>query len=221
LFTDTALAVGLSEPSSNPLKFGMFFFDFDNDGRLDLLINNGHLEPDIRVVQQNRVYAQSPSLFWNTGEKARCFEPVSSDSAGPDLFVPLVGRGSAFADLFGKGTLDVVLTANGGPARLLRNDCDLKHHWVRLTLEGDGMRSNRSAIGAIVTVQAGDLAQTRVVAGCRGYLSQSELPLTFGLGKQTKIDKVVIRWPGKDRMQSEITDVAIDKAITIRQAEMK
>jgi hypothetical protein len=218
-FTDSALAAGLSGPSHNPLKFGTFLFDYDNDGRLDLLVNNGHLEPEIERVPQNQTYAQPPQLYWNTGRKSDCFEPVTAKEAGGDLFAPIVGRGSAFGDLFGKGTLDVVLTANGGPARLLRNNCDLGHHWLRLTLEGDGQRSNRSAIGAVVTVQAGDLVQTRMVAGCRGYLSQSEFPLTFGLGKHTKIDKVTIRWPGKTKMVSEFTDLTADRPRTIRQAE--
>jgi hypothetical protein len=221
VFTDAALAAGISGPSQNPLKFGTFLFDYDNDGRLDLLVNNGHLEPEIERVQQNQTYAQSPQLYWNTGQKSGCFEPVTTKDAGSDLFAPMVGRGSAFGDLFGKGTLDVVLTANGGPARLLRNDCDLGHHWLRLTLEGDGQHSNRSAIGALVTVQAGDLVQSRVVAGCRGYLSQSEFPLTFGLYNRTKIDKVTIRWPGKDKMVWELTDLAVDKPHTIRQAELK
>src|SRR5207247_3148264 len=139
-----------SGPTLAPLKFGTFFFDYDNDGRPDLLTNNGHLEPEIEKVQAGQKYAQSPQLFWNTGRSTGCFEPVTEADAGPDLFVPLVGRGSAFADGDGDGDLDVVLTSNGGSARLLRNDHDRKHHWVRLTVEGGGKRSNRSAIGAVV-----------------------------------------------------------------------
>src|SRR5262249_18612274 len=151
LFSDAALSVGLYGPSRRPLKFGAFFFDYDNDGRLDVLTCNGHLEPEIAKVQKTQTYEQPVQLFWNTRLSQRLFEPVGEADAGPDLFRPLVGRGCAFGDFNGDGWLDVVLTENNGPARLLRNDGGRKHHWVRLTLEGDGKRSNRSAIGAQVT----------------------------------------------------------------------
>ena len=108
-----------------------------------------------------------------------------------------MGRGCAFADIDGDGDLDVALTENGGPARLLRNDGGTGHHWLRLVLEGDGKRSNRSAIGARVTLEAGGVQQRQQVTGGRGYLSQSELPLTFGLGTVTKIDQVTIPTAGK------------------------
>src|SRR5208337_1924466 len=103
----------------------------------DLLTCNGHLEPEISKVQGGQTYAQSAQLFWNTGLKGRTFEPVKADQSGKDLFQPLVGRGCAFADIDGDGDLDVVLTANNGAPLLLRNDNDLKNHWIRLTLQGD------------------------------------------------------------------------------------
>src|SRR5262249_23290942 len=125
-----------------------------------------------------------------------------------------------FADVDGDGDLDVILTANGGPPRLLRNDSALKHHWVRLQLEGDGKRSNRSAIGAVVTLEARGDVPKRMVAGARGYLSQSEFLLTFGLGKLTKIDKITIRWPGRNPgPDTELTDVAIDRLHVIKQGK--
>jgi len=192
------------------LKFGTFFFDYDLDGRLDLLTANGHLEPEIAKVQPGQRYRQPAQLFWNTGEIKQRFEPVTKESAGPDLFGEIVGRGSAFADVDGDGSLDVVLTNNGGAPKLLHNEGGTGHHWVRLVLEGDGVRSNKSAIGARVTLEAGGLVQHREVTSARGYLSQSELPVTFGLGKETKIDKVTIRWPGKDAGETVLTDVKID-----------
>ena len=158
-------------------------------------------------------------LFWNTGGGQRLFEPVTEADAGKDLFVPLVGRGSAYLDYNGDGSLDVVLTANDGEARLLRNDNGLKHHWVRLTLDGDGKRSNRSAIGAQITVEAGGKTLRRQVAGARGYLSQSELPVTFGLGKETKVDKVTVRWPGKNGGETVLTDVKVDAVQTVVQGK--
>src|ERR1700730_13675288 len=117
----------------------------------------------------------------------------------------MVGRGCAFADIDGDGTLDVVLTQNGGPARLLRNEGGTGNHLIRLVLEGDGVRSNRSAIGARVTVEAGGIVQHRQVASGRGYLSQSEFPLTFGLGHADRVDRLMIQWPGRNAPKEEIS----------------
>jgi hypothetical protein len=219
LFSDAAVAEGISGPSRLPLKFGCFFFDYDLDGRLDLLTCNGHLEPEIKSVQAGQSYEQPPQLFWNcagTGSKFS-FVPTSERETGPDLFKPLVGRGCAFADINGDGKLDVVLTANGGPARLLRNDGHTGNNWIRLTLQGDGTHSNRSAIGAQVRLVAGGLEQQQQVTSARGYLSQSELTLTFGLGTAAKIDRVIIQWPGKNVGRQELTNLAINKTHVIKQ----
>jgi hypothetical protein len=222
LFSDAALAEGVAGPSRVPLKFGVFFFDYDLDGRQDLLTCNGHLEPEIDKVQVGQTYAQAAQLFWNTGGRQRRFEPVSAKQAGEDLFRPQVGRGCAYADVNGDGYPEVVLTANGGPARLLRNEGGTGHHWVRLVLEGDGRRSNRSAIGARVTLEAGGLVQRREVAGARGYLSQSELPLTFGLGRADKVDRVTIHWPGKEAGPPQVlTGLAVDRVHVVRQGAGK
>jgi hypothetical protein len=221
LFSDCASTVGLSSPSRNALKFGTFYFDYDNDGRLDMLVCNGHIDPDISKIQATQQYAQPPQLFWNTGNPDCYFEPVSAKEAGDDLFKPMVGRGSAFVDLNGDGRLDVVLAANGGEPRILRNDGSTENHWVKLDLRGDGKKSNRSAIGATVTIEAGGQTVHRQVTSGRGYLSQSELVLTVGVGKATKIDKVTIRWPGKGAGTETWTDVAADKLHVLKQGEGK
>ena len=195
-FSDTALSVGLTGPTRAALKFGTFFFDYDNDGRLDLLVANGHIDPDIQSIQASQSYAQPAQLYWNTGDPECYFEPVPAARGGADLFKPMVSRGSAFADLDGDGDLDVILVANGGPARVLRNDAPASNKSVRLHLHGDGVKSNRSALGAVVQVEAGGKTYTRTVTGGRGYLSQSELVLTVGIGTATKADKVTVRWPG-------------------------
>jgi hypothetical protein len=221
LFTDSALSVGLSGPSRSALKFGTFFFDYDNDGRLDMLVCNGHIEPDIEKIQASQRYAQPAQLYWNTGNPECYFEPAAAEHAGPDLFQPMVGRGSAFADFDGDGDVDVVLVANGGEARLLRNDGPAGNHWVRLDLRGDGKQSNRSAIGAVVTVEAGGKTQTRQVTGGRGYLSQSELVLTVGLGPTAKVEKVAVRWPGKDAGTETWTNLAADAVHILKQGEGK
>ena len=179
---------------SRPLKFGLFFLDYDLDGRLDLLSTNGHLESDIATVQASQTYEQAAQLFWNTGQRRRAlFAMVGPAAAGTDLFRPIVGRGSAYADIDGDGDLDVVTTSNGGPAHLFRNDGGNANRWIRLELVG--RTSNRSAIGAKVTVKAGGTVQERQLFPAKGYLSSVELPMTFGLGTADRVDSVEIRWP--------------------------
>lgn len=216
-FADAALVEGIAAPSAPFLKFGAFFFDYDLDGRLDLLTCNGHVDPDMPAAlgQQQK---QSVQLFWNNG-RLPAFLPVSKAQSGEDLFQPLVGRGSAFADIDGDGYPDVVLTENGGAARLLHNEGGTGHHWIRLALEGDGVHSNRSALGARVTVESSDLVQRQEVKSARGYLSQSELTLTFGLGTRAQVDRVTIQWPGKNSgPPTVLTSPAIDQTHRIRQA---
>jgi hypothetical protein len=215
LFSDFALSEGLGGNSRLPLKFGIFFFDYDLDGRLDLLSCNGHLEPEIGQVKA-QTYAQRVLLYWNCGASPT-FVPVTEAQAGRDLFEPLVGRGCAFADIDGSGYPSVVLTANGGAARLLHNDGGTGNNWIRLVLEGDGVHSNKSAIGARVTLKAGDLVQVRQVASGRGYLSQSELPITFGLGKAKGIDSITIDWPGKNAGRQVLHNLAVNQVHHVKQ----
>ncbi len=210
VFSDVAEAEGVAGPSRLPLVFGMFFFDYDLDGRLDFLSNNGHLEPKIHIVRPGEAFRQPPQLFWNTGAKVG-FELVTEEFAGADLFKPLVGRGSAYADVDGNGTPDIVLMDNGGPARLLKNEGGTGHHWVRLDLRGDGKRCNTSAIGARIVLKAGDKAWKREVIASRSYLSCCELPVTFGLGKADRVDRVEIHWPGRDVPPTVLTDLAVDR----------
>jgi hypothetical protein len=193
-FADEAITEGIGPASRLLLKFGIFFFDYDLDGRLDVLTANGHLETDIAKVQQSQTYAQPAQLFWNAGgTKGPSFISVPPAKAGEDLFKPIVGRGSAYADLDGDGDLDVVLVQTGGPPLLLRNDQRLGHRWVRFRLVGNP--DNRDAIGAEVKLSSAGRTMYRTVMPTRGYLSQSELPVTFGLGNSDRIDSVEVRWP--------------------------
>ncbi|MSU37467.1 MAG: CRTAC1 family protein [Pedosphaera sp.] len=192
-FNDEAISWGIGGPSRDPLKFGVFFFDYDLDGRLDLMSVNGHLEEEIGKIQHGQRYEQSAQLYWNAGNAGML--AVSTHQVGSDLFRPIVGRGSAFADLDGDGDLDCVFTSLNGPPVLLRNDLAPGAHWLRLKLHGTP--SNHEAIGAWVHVVAGKESQWRQVMPTRSYLSQSELPLTFGLGTNTIVDRVEVTWPGE------------------------
>ena len=212
LFADEAIPEGVGPASRLGLKFGVFFFDYDLDGRLDLLTANGHLEAEIGKIQSSQTYAQPAQLFWNCGStRGASYVVVPPAKAGTDLFQPMVGRGGAYADFDGDGDLDVVLTQVGGPPRLLRNDQQTGHHWIRLKLVGT--RSNRDAIGARVELRAGGLVLPREVMPTRGYLSQSETTLTFGLGSQTHVDGAEIIWPGGGRQK--IDHLIVDRLNTI------
>ena len=145
------------------------------------------------------------------GSKGASFVTVPAHKSGGDLLKPIVGRGSAFADIDGDGDLDVVLTQIGGPPLLLQNDQKLNHHWLRLKLVGT--KNNRDAIGAWIKVRVGGRTLSRQVMPTRSYLSQSELPVTIGLGKATKVDSVEITWPGG--AIQKLNSPAIDRLTTI------
>lgn len=214
LFTDDAIATGVGPPTRQELTFGLTFIDCDLDGRLDLLAANGHLEQEINKVQSSQHYEQPPHLLWNAGPDALSeFLSVSAEKCGKEFMKPIVGRGSAYADIDGDGDQDMVLTANGGSPRLLRNDQELGHHWLRVKLVGKG--SNPEALGAVVKLKSGTTEQTRVVMATRSYCSSSELPVTFGLGAEKTVDLLHIRWPD-GKMQSVTVD-KVDQLLKVEQ----
>lgn len=198
-FTDDAIGEGIGSPSRSRLSFGLFFFDYDLDGRLDLLQVNGHLEESINEVQPSQTYLQRPQLFWNQGPDARrCYTEVPPETAG-DLDVELAGRGSAFADVDGDGDQDVLICQVGRAPVLLRNDQELGRRWLRVRLEQPG--ANRHALGATVELTIGGVLHRRTVTATRSYLSQSELPVTFGLGVEGEVEGLAVVWPDGEHQE--------------------
>jgi hypothetical protein len=211
-FEDLSIVEGIGAATRQTLTFGVLFFDYDLDGRLDLFHANGHIEDQINKVQSSQHYAQPMKLFWNCG--AACphsFVEVPVGQLGA-LSKPIVGRGAVYADLDGDGNLDLVVTQIGGPALVLRNERASGNHWLRVRLEGSG-KVNRDAIGSWVELTAGGQTQRRQVMPSRGYLSQVERTLTFGLGQSTSVERLKVHWT--DGMTQEVPAPQPDREIRI------
>jgi hypothetical protein len=209
LFVDEAPRSPMGRASLLTLGFGCFFFDYDLDGWLDIFVANGHIEKDIERIQPRIKYAQPPHMFRNNGKGAFT---EATQSLGPAMLQPRVGRAAAYGDFDNDGDLDIVMTTNGGPAALLRNDGGTNHS-LRIRLEGT--KSNRDGFGAVVRVIAGSETQGQMLRSGSSYLSQSERILTFGLGTRTQADAVEIRWPSGqvDRM----TNVKAGAVVTLKE----
>jgi hypothetical protein len=215
LFTDESPRSGIAQMTTQSLTFGCFFMDYNLDGLLDIFAANGHVSDDIAVVQPTLKYAQPAGVYRNIGN--RKFEDVST-KLGRALQKPVVARGIAYADFDNDGDLDLVITANNGPVRLLRNDNANQNDVLRIKLVGT--KSNRDGIGAKVTLtMSTGGTMTRMVKGGSSYLSQSELPLTFGLGKpgSTKIVRLQIVWPSGRK--DVIADLKPNQIVTIQEGK--
>jgi hypothetical protein len=189
-FEEVSDRAGITVPTHDVLSFGGGFFDYDNDGWLDLFIANGHVYPEIEQSSQFAHYKQVNSLFHNEGN-GKFVETTKQAGSGFDT--PYVGRGVAFADFNNDGFVDLIVSNNGDPPLLLHNSGGNGNHFVNFKLVG--VKSNRDAMGARVRVTAGGISQIREIAGGGSYLSQSDLRANFGLGTATRADTVEVNWP--------------------------
>ncbi len=215
LYTSAAEATGIDRWSLQSLTFSTFFVDYDLDGLLDVLAVNGHVADDISVTQPHLKYAEPALIFRNRGKGL--FENMSTQ-LGSALERPIVGRGAAYGDFDNDGDLDLVITEANGPARLLRNDNGNQNDMLRVKLIGT--RSNRDGIGAKLTLQVDkNLKLLRMVKTGSGYLSQSELPVTFGLGKPDpgRRMRLTVVWPSGHK--DTVENLRPNQAITVQEAK--
>src|SRR6185369_11629591 len=209
LFVDEAPRSEVGRKSLLTLGFACFFFDYDLDGWQDIFVNKGHIENEIEKIQKRVKYAQPAHLFRNEG-KGKFSD--ATPNVGAAFAVPRVGRGAAYADIDNDGDLDLLVTTNGGPAVLLRND-GVTNKSLRVKLSG--VKSNRDGIGAFVTVKASGEQQSMTMRSGSSYLSASELVLTFGLGNKSQADELTVTWPSGQ--VDHLSNVPAGETVTIRE----
>jgi hypothetical protein len=208
-FDETTYELGLGKISIPMSGFGTRFFDYNNDGLVDLFVLNGHPFEPIQKVFPETTYAEPPFLFENTGKG---FREVAAEH-GAALKKSYLGRGLAIGDIDNDGDTDLLLMNAGEPPVLLRNDNGNRNNWLGIKLVGT--KSNRDGIGTLVTVKAGTVRHTKQLLGGTSYCSASDLRLLFGLGNNQKIDEVDVRWPSG--LTTTLKDVAINHYLTIKE----
>ncbi len=219
-FDDHAGVTGISTATRLMSGWGLKFFDYDNDGNLDLIIANGHPD-DLIVKKYNNVgYLEPPLLFHNTGDglKGGGLKNVGPES-GPVFSRPLAARGLAIGDFDNDGAVDVLISCNDGAPVLLKNNVAKKNHWLGLKLIGT--KANIDAVGARVSYQAGTLKRSRMKVGGGSYLSSHDPRLVLGLGQATKIDWLEVRWPQPGGAMQRFTNLPVDRYVTLREGEAK
>jgi enediyne biosynthesis protein E4 len=210
VFEDVRVASGVGAATGGMTGFGTGWFDYDNDGWLDLFVANGAVNTIASQRGQSRPLRMRNQLFHNVGGH---FEETSG-AAGPPFATLEVGRGAAFGDIDNDGDIDIVVTTNGGPVQLLLNQSASQNHWVQLKLVGRA--GNRRAHGALVGLERrGMPTQWRRVHSDGSYLSASDDRVHFGIGASTKVDAVSVQWP--DGNKERWTGVAVDAQTELRE----
>jgi len=213
-FDDATFPAKLAYTTFHLSGFGTRFMDYDNDGRRDLFMANGHILDNIELVHAGTRYAEPKLMFRNTARGV--FQNIS-DSLGPDFVAPKVSRGAAVGDFDNDGDLDILVSNNGQAPQLLRNDLDPAgsdvSHWLQILLVGT--KSNRDGVGARVRVTAGDLVQYEQRKGGMSYQSAQDPRLHFGLGDRSRVDSIEIRWPSG--AVTRLENVPADQIITVKE----
>jgi hypothetical protein len=211
-YTEVGARMNLATDTTPYVAWTAKFFDYDNDGWLDILFTNGHTQDNIQQIDPGRRYAQPLQLFHN--EQGRAYSAANS-AAGLAFAAPIAGRGAAFGDFDNDGRVDVLIVNDEGAPILLHNECRAANHWLGVRLIG--VRSNRDGIGARVTVTAGGRTLTRDQSLAGGYLSAHDPRVHFGLGPADHIQRLAVRWPDG---HSDTTDaVPVDRYITIQEGQ--
>ena len=214
-FDDVAAPSGIANATKLMSGWGLKFFDYDNDGDLDLIIANGHPDDLIEKIYDNVKYREPLLLFHNSGNGLKNVSAAS----GPEFSNPISGRGLAIGDFNNDGAIDVLVSCNNEAPVLLRNNVGSQNHWLGLKLVGQ--KANIDAVGARVTYQAGGLKRDRMKVGGGSYLSSHDPRLVLGIGKNAKMDWLEINWPQPSGLKQRFTDLPIDRYITIREGQEK
>jgi enediyne biosynthesis protein E4 len=212
-FDDDALPLGVAKATRLMSGWGLKFFDYDNDGDLDLFLANGNPDDLIQVFHKDVTYEEPLLLFHGNG---KVLEDISAQS-GPVFAKPHSARGLAIGDFNNDGAVDVLISCNNQPPVLLRNNVGAQNHWLGIKLIGT--KSNIDAIGARVTYQAGDLTRSRMKVGGGSYLSSHDPRMVLGIGKRTKLDWLEVRWPQPSGLVQRFTDLPVDRYITLREGQ--
>jgi hypothetical protein len=208
-FEDRAVATGIGKATQMMSGWGLKFFDYDNDGNLDLMIANGHPDDLIEKLRPGVGFSEPLLLFQNNGKG---LQNVSARS-GPVFNTPYKARGLALGDFNNDGAVDVLISMNDAPPLLLRNDAGTRNHWLGVTLVGT--KANRDAVGAVVTYQSGDMKRSRMKVAGGGYMSYHDPRMVLGIGQRAKIDWIEVKWPQPSGVIERFTDLPMDRYITI------
>jgi hypothetical protein len=211
IFSEVSEACGLGTAMRSDVTFGCKFVDIDNDGWLDLITANGHVQDNIDQIKQ-LPYRQATRVFHNRGDGK--FDDITA-RAGRDVLRPIVGRGLAAGDFDNDGRVDVLIVDSEGAPLLLRNIFPSAGHWLGLRLEG--AKSNRNGYGAIVTVTVGKRTLVRPCQSGGSYMSASDSRVHVGLGAATKVEKVTVAWPSG--RVTTLSAVDIDRYHTVREGD--
>lgn len=212
-FDDIAMPLGVARATKLVSGWGVKFFDYDNDGDLDLMIANGHPDDLIDKIYDNVRYLEPLLLFHNTGNELK---NVSLES-GPVFSRPMAARGLAIGDFDNDGAVDVLISNNNEGPVLLKNNIGSLNHWLGVKLVGK--KANVDAVGARITYQAADLKRRRMKVGGGSYLSSHDPRIVLGIGKRSKIDWLEVSWPQPSGLKQHLTNLPVDRYITIREGQ--